>query len=125
MKKNKTLYIALAGVIVVVSLFAISRITPSKYDAFAQCLTEADATFYGAFWCGHCTEQKRMLGNAMKHIDYVECSTPDGQNMLPSCREIGIQSYPTWELASGERLVGLQTLETLAEKTGCNLPETS
>lgn len=98
---------------------------PGKLDSFAQCLTDEGATFYGAFWCPHCQNQKAMFGNSMEYIKYVECSTPDGQGQLSVCSDIGIESYPTWVFADGTRETGEQTPERLAEKTGCMLPENS
>ena len=97
--------------------------TPGKLDAFAQCLDEKDATFYGAFWCPHCQNQKQMFGKSEKYLPYVECSTPDGQGQLELCQEAGIGGYPTWEFADGERLSGEVSLAILSEKTGCELPE--
>lgn len=94
---------------------------PSVYDGFAQCLTDAGAKFYGAYWCPHCQNQKKSLGNS-KNIPYVECSTPNGQGQLPVCTDAGITGYPTWVFADGSRLDGERTLEELAEKTLCTLP---
>ncbi len=92
-----------------------------KYDEFAQCLTENGATFYGAFWCPHCKDQKEMFGVSFQHVNYVECSTPDGQSQLPVCVNAGIQAYPTWAFNDGSRQTGALSLQVLAEKTGCNL----
>ncbi len=94
----------------------------TKMDAFAQCLTDAGAKFYGAYWCPHCQNQKRLLENSKK-LPYVECSTPNGQAQTPVCIDAKITGYPTWDFADGSRLDGEQTLETLAEKTNCSLPE--
>lgn len=95
---------------------------PGKLDAFATCLGEKGATFYGAFWCPHCNDQKRMFGRSQKLLPYVECSTPDRQNQTPACIEAGIVGYPTWDFADGERLTGPQPLQTLSERTNCPLP---
>ena len=90
--------------------------------AFAKCLSEKGATFYGAFWCPRCQEQNAMFGAAKKYLSYVECSTPDGKGQLPVCQEANITGYPTWEFADGSRLSGVTPFATLAEKTGCGLP---
>mgnify|MGYP001559183456 CR=1 FL=1 len=94
---------------------------PGQYDAFAQCLTEKGAVFYGAFWCPHCQAQKKMFGPSAKLLPYVECSALDGKTQTPICIEKNITSYPTWEFADGSRLSGEVSLETLAEKTSCEL----
>lgn len=96
---------------------------PGKYDQFAQCLKEKKANFYGAFWCPHCQNQKKLFGKSEKYLPYIECSTVDGHGQLKICQEKKIESYPTWEFASAERLTGFITLAVLAEKTGCQLPK--
>ena len=100
---------------------------PGKYDAFAQCIKDSGATFYGAFWCVHCQGQKKLFGSSAKLLPYVECSTADAKGQLQICKDKKIPSYPTWELKDGTRIPNENgdgvTLETLALKTGCALPE--
>lgn len=97
--------------------------TPGKLDGFAQCLKEKGAVFYGAFWCPHCQNQKKMFGRSEKLLPYVECSTPNGQGQLSVCTDKGVKSYPTWIFSDGTSLNGEVELSTLAEKTQCVLPE--
>jgi len=124
MKISKT-YIISGVVVLIVLLFGgyyyNQYRTPGKYDAFAQCLGDRGAIFYGAFWCPHCQNQKKMFGKSEKLLPYVECSTPNGQGQLQVCIDAGIQSYPTWEFSDGSRLNGEIPLQTLAEKTNCEL----
>ncbi len=98
-----------------------------KLDAFATCIKDSGAQFYGAFWCPHCAAQKALFGASAKLLPYIECSTPDGQGQLQKCTDIGVQSYPTWHFATTspnpDILTGEIPLETLAEKTSCVLPE--
>lgn len=103
--------------------FYTENVKPGRLDAFAQCLGEKGATFYGAFWCPHCQNQKRMFGKSEKFLPYVECSTPNGKDQLPVCKEKNIGGYPTWEFADGSRETGEIALGRLAEKTSCQLPE--
>ena len=121
--KNQTLL--LAGVLVVVVAAAYFLITnaPSKYDAFAQCLTSSGAKMYGAFWCPHCKDQKAEFGTSWKYANYVECSTPDGQAQTQACIDAGVQTYPTWEFKNGSRNEGVLTLEQLSKATNCPLPQ--
>jgi hypothetical protein len=109
---------ALFGIIIVAT-----REKPGPdLTAFAQCLTEKKAVFYGAWWCSHCQATKKLFGAAQKYLTYVECSTPDGQSQLPVCNEKKIEGYPTWIFADDSRLVGEVSLNDLAGKTGCELP---
>lgn len=80
----------------------------------AECLAGKSATMYGADWCAHCQNQKRMFGRAFSMIPYVEC--PENAAL---CKAKGIEGYPTWIFADGRRLVGEQPLQTLAETAGC------
>lgn len=95
----------------------------SALDGFASCLEEKGATFYGAFWCPHCQNQKKMFGSSARHLPYVECSTPDGRGQLGICKEKNIEGYPTWEFADGSRAGGELSLQTLRDKTGCALSQ--
>jgi thiol-disulfide isomerase/thioredoxin len=125
--KSKTVYIYFGILILLfVGIFGYSQYVnslPGKYDDFAVCLKDKGATFYGAFWCPHCQAQKDLFGRSEKHLPYVECSTPDGQGQLQVCIDKEIKGYPTWEFADGSRLSSEQSLEILAGKTGCMLPE--
>ncbi len=96
---------------------------PGKYDAFATCLKDKGATFYGAFWCPHCQATKKLFGSSAKLLPYVECSTADGTGQLQICKDKKIEGYPTWEFADGSRLTGETTLQQLADKTACVLPQ--
>lgn len=96
-----------------------------EYDTFAQCLKDSGTVFYGAFWCPHCQNQKKMFGSSAKLLPYVECSTPDGQNKTQICIDKGIEGYPTWVFPDGSRLSGEVSLSTLAEKSSCILPDSS
>lgn len=99
---------------------------PGELDAFAQCLEEEGAIFYGTFWCPYCNEQKEMFGRSAGELPYVECSTPDGNRQTQECREAGIEGYPTWEFQNEEgepeREGGVLSLQQLADRTGCSLP---
>lgn len=97
---------------------------PGKYDTFATCIKDSGATFFGAFWCPHCQEQKRLFGKSAKNLPYVECSTPDGNGQLSVCKDQGVETYPTWEFASNgttTRKTGTLDLSDLASFTGCAL----
>ncbi len=97
--------------------------TPGQYDAFATCLGEKGAKFYGAYWCPHCANQKKLFGKSAKKLPYIECAIPgDSSGITPVCKDAKIEGYPTWVFADDSRATGEQSLESLAEKTGCTLP---
>ncbi len=86
-------------------------------QALAIHLTEKGVKFYGASWCPHCQDQKRIFGASAIRLPYVECS-PNGQN-APSaavCGAVGIRTYPTW-IIDGQWITEVLTLEELARAT--------
>ena len=87
--------------------------------ALAEHLTDKGALFYGASWCPHCQEQKRLFGASVRRLPYVECS-PAGPNapQAPSCNIAGVQTYPTWVI-NGRTIVGqVLSLAQLADASG-------
>jgi glutaredoxin len=87
--------------------------------ALAEHLAEEGVLFYGASWCPHCQEQKRLFGASADRLPYIECS-PSGQNAPQSaaCTRAGVQSYPTWVI-NGRATVGqVMTLAQLADASG-------
>ena len=93
----------------------------SNHDEFAKCLTSKGFVEYGAYWCSHCAEQKRLFGGSYKYVNYVECDK-GGKNANPEeCNAKGINGYPTWITPDGEKLEGLQSLAVLSRVSGCSL----
>lgn len=130
-KRNMaTVIIFAAGAILAIYVYIANSPPPAhKYDALAKCIANTSTTFYGAFWCPHCREQETRFGTGADYLPYHECSKPDGApgtaGELQSCIDAGIQNYPTWVFPDGTNLVGVQTVEKLAEKTGCPLPSST
>lgn len=122
MKKQISIVIVVLVVVLGIAAFARKDTAPGQYDTLATCIKDSGATFFGAFWCPHCREQKEMFGRSAKLLPYQECSTPDSQGQLAICKEKGVQSYPTWIFANGSTTTGTIPLAELAEKTGCILP---
>ncbi len=123
---DKKLYIGVfAGMAILIGIFVFwmsKPVSPGKYDGFAQCLKDKGVAFYGAFWCPHCQDQKKIFGNSAKLLPYVECSLPSGKGQTQECIDKGIETYPTWEFADGTRETGELSFERLSEKSSCNLP---
>lgn len=94
--------------------------TPAGQDTpegrLAVCLNDQGVTMYGLPTCPHCQEQKDKFGDSFKHVNYVNCSENRDR-----CLNQGIETVPTW-IIDGEKIVGLQELEELAEKAGCEYP---
>lgn len=87
-------------------------------DPFAQCLRDKGVVMYGASYCKYCQQEKKAFGDSFRLVNYVECPTN-----TKTCIDKGIEAYPTWIFGDGTRVVGLQGLESLAAKSGCELPQ--
>ncbi len=124
MNKNKIIWIILTLAVIAGIVWLIRTPgRPGKLDAFATCIQESGAKFYGAFWCPHCQNQKAMFGSSAKLLPYIECSTPDGKSQLPICTDAGVEGYPTWEYPDGTRETGEISLARLSEVTSCEFPQ--
>jgi len=95
---------------------------PGKLDNFAKCINASGAKFYGAFWCSHCNDQKTEFGSSKQYLPYVECSNADN-TQIQICIDKKIEGYPTWIFNDGSIESGKLSLQTLADKTSCVLPQ--
>jgi uncharacterized membrane protein len=89
-----------------------------RLNALAAHLEESGARFYGAWWCPACQAQKQEFGSAGDNLPFIECST-GGRGSAPTlhCRELGIQSYPTW-IIDDRRYEGVLSPGELARHAG-------
>ncbi len=120
------------GVAAVVAAIAIGSfvvhtmnapVNAGEYDAFAQCLTDKGVAMYGAWWCPHCQNQKKLFGSSFKNIKYIECAQPGNANaQTQECADAKINGYPTWVFADGPRIEGEASFAALRDRTACMLP---
>lgn len=90
--------------------------------ALAEHLTKTGAKMYGAYWCPHCQDQKKLFGReAAAKMPYVECDAGATNSQAALCQSAGITGYPTWKI-NGETYSGTQTLENLANYSGYQGP---
>ncbi len=114
--RRQRLY-AIIAVAVLVTLIAGGygvyawRFAPSPLDGFATCLAEKGAVMYGAIeWCAYTKEQVGMFGSAFRYLDYRDYK-----------EDPSIRVTPTWKF-EGKYYPKVQSLETIASLTGCQLP---
>jgi|SRR3954447_14262231 hypothetical protein len=118
-----TIAILAFGILIFAPQSAVKAAGPSKYDSFAKCLTEKKAVMYGAFWCENCQKQKELFGDSVQFIPYQECAVMGSpRQQTEQCKYLQIRKYPTWIFSDNERREGVQSLESLRDKTGCKLP---
>jgi hypothetical protein len=133
MKQDTIITLSALGILIIAGILLSMSSSPStpklsakpELDGFTQCISDRGARFFGAFWCSHCQNQKKLFGSAAKLLPYTECSTPDGKGQLPVCGDRGVTGYPTWVFADGSTTSGEMSLDALSEKTGCLLPTTA
>jgi uncharacterized membrane protein len=78
-------------------------------------LSRYNAKMYGAYWCGHCFDQKQAFGKlAFSKISYIECSAEGMNSQTPLCKERNVPGYPTWEI-DGKLYPGERELEELED----------
>lgn len=123
-KKVLVIWITVVSVVIIGGFLIIRyQLGPGALDSFAKCLENSGASFYGAFWCPHCQNQKKLFGKSAKFLPYIECSTQDSRGQLKVCKDKNIEGYPTWEFSDGSKESGELSLTRLADKTGCQLPQ--
>lgn len=111
----RTLSLLVASATIVAAAGCTVKPSPTvNANKLAACLTERGVVMYGADWCAHCQEQKRLFGTAFPAVTYVEC--PDSPQR---CVQAGITGYPAWVLPDGRKFEGVQPLSTLAGVAGC------
>lgn len=96
------------------------KFSQAQLKALAKCLNEKGVKFYGTYWCGWCSRQKEIFGEAAQYLPYIECSDPKTKQLTPECQEANITSFPTW-LIGGEKKPGFKEPEELAKLSGCSL----
>lgn len=123
---QKTLAVIVGSIVIVVGgliwMVNNDNAAPGQYDTLAQCLTDKNVKFYGAYWCPHCADQKKILGKSMSKINYIECALPGNQQgQTQVCQDVKIETYPTWVFADGARVTGVKQPQELADKAGCSV----
>ena len=124
----KKLFLLLIIPILLIAGCSQVKYSQDSLDDLADCLAEKNVKEYGAFWCPNCAKQQKMFGSSYNLIVekgvYVECDAR-GKNPQPElCLEKEVLKYPDWEFEDGTRLIGVQDPLILAQKAGCNLPQT-
>ena len=108
-------------------VFAAAPSAPEQdLVAFAQQLADEGVTFYGANWCLHCADQKRLFEDGAQFLPYTEVGGAEFGTFNDLFATKGLSSVPTWELADGTtRITGVQSLEALSQFTGVPIPTSS
>jgi len=90
-------------------------------DRFIQCLSDSNVKMYGAYWCSHCQNQKKLFENNPNFISeiYIECYSGGENSQSSLCAQKDIRGYPTWEI-NNQLYPGEKTFQQLADLSGCS-----
>ncbi len=87
----------------------------ADYDHFVKCLTAKGIKLYGTEWCGHCRQQKKLFGDSVEYLNFIDCD-----KNAKECKEAGIKAYPTWVI-DGKNYLRQFDITTLAGMSKCDL----
>lgn len=108
--------------------FTITDTSGEAEMELAKHLKQIDAKMFGAFWCPHCADQKKLFGiQALSEMPYVECAPEGPSPQLELCQTeltkaseklrpiIGRDAgFPTWKIGD-QYYSGQQSLQDLAQ----------
>lgn len=90
--------------------------------AFAQALTDANVTLHGAAWNEDTTAQKSLFQDGAQFLTFIEITDTDRElNSVADAEGITVIE-PTWKLANGTLLHGIQSLQELSTATSIDIP---
>lgn len=93
--------------------------------ALARAISDSGTRFFGAAWCQFCTDQKELFEDGADFLPFIEVTNPDRTPNSIATSE-GINEYPTWEFPDGSRLTGVQSIQTIADRSGITtIPQSS
>lgn len=85
----------------------------------AKWLDQQGFEMYGADWCAACTQQKDLLEDGGDYLPYTNIALDNAsRSQDPQFASLNIDSYPTWILPNGDRLIGVQSVQTLITESG-------
>jgi len=88
----------------------------NNLDEFATCLSQKWIIMYGTDTCSFCQKQKKSFGDSFKNINFVNCSKDPNK-----CSDAGVRWVPHRSYPDGTSDAWLQSLETLSQKSSCEL----
>ncbi|WP_299492468.1 vitamin K epoxide reductase family protein [Acaryochloris sp. IP29b_bin.137] len=116
--------------------FTVTDTSGEAEIELAKHLKQIDAKMFGAFWCPHCADQKKLFGiQAISEMPYVECAPEGPSPQLELCQTeltkaseklrpiIGRDAgFPTWKIGD-QYYSGQQSLQDLAQYSNYQGPK--
>jgi|GEM_PF-1562720 len=96
----------------------VATVSGTAETGLVEHLVVRNVQFYGAYWCGHCQQQKSLFGAvAAAKLPYIECAADGEKSQRQLCKSMNIQMFPTWVI-DGKYFTGTKDLKEIAKLTG-------
>ncbi len=118
MKEDIKIYLSLVVIVIliIIGILAIKNFINPDIDGINEetmkCIA-SKAVIYSQSGCGHCENQKAILGNYYGLFTDINCL-----NERDKCAEAGITATPTWVI-DNKRYEGTKSTQELKNLTGC------
>ncbi len=117
-KINTSTLVTIAVIIAVIALavYILFRDNPAPVVSAedAMCIGN-NSELYSQTGCSACKVQADLFGENLKYINEIDCFLPANRQL---CIDKNIEATPTW-IINEERYVGVQSVDTLKNLTGC------
>ena len=84
-------------------------------DTFAKCLASKDVVVYGAYWCPHCQNQKKLFGERVPICAVCRSILRKRQN----APQRALMDIRLGYSRNGSRIAGEMSFQELSDKTVC------
>ena len=122
-RKKTLIYIGIALLLILVFLAGIRFTSFSIFnekennstgisEQLAKCIGK-NSVYYSQTGCSACKIQEDMFGENVQYLNKIDCKLD-----VQKCIDAGIEATPTW-IINNQSYRGVQSIEKLAELTGC------
>ena len=109
-KDNLITIVIILGVLIIAGTILLNGNDTQTDKKISKCIGQ-NSELYTQVGCHACEKQKEMFGNNYEYLTIIDCFFE-----REKCG--GIRATPTW-IINGEEYLGVQSIETLQELTGC------
>jgi len=110
MKKRGWVTIIIILAVIILAVMIMSKSHPETSKEIVECIGE-NSELYIQLGCSACQTQEEMFGDNSQYLNIIDCWFEKEK-----CGKI--EYTPTW-IIKGEKYVGVQSISTLQELTGC------
>lgn len=110
MKKKSWITISVIIGTILLSMLILNQPANGSSEEITKCIGK-NSELYTQLGCHACDTQEDMFGENYQYLNVIDCFYENDK-----CP--GITATPTW-IIKGEKHIGIQSIETLKELTGC------